>query len=107
MNNTHPIHAVGRDLRKKLRARFPDTRICIEPAPRYSPPTIFVVWRNGPPRGEVAAFLTDHANREDYRLCFDHEFMCRQCGRGHLTGSDDLPRACSEPNPDDWPWTRI
>ena len=94
MTKPHPIHAIGWDLRKKLTARFPDNRIGIEPAPRHSPPTFFVVWRDGPPRSEVAAFLAENANRDDYRLCLNHEFKCRQCGREHLAGPDDLPTAC-------------
>jgi hypothetical protein len=89
-------------LRKKLRARFPDTQMHVqtETPSRWSglhhPPTILVIWLGQPPRSEIASFVTDYANRDDWRVDIRHLFECPQCGREHLTGPDDLPTACSE-----------
>src|SRR5215813_9157368 len=99
MRGHHPVHAVGRALRKKLKAAFPGSEIWVSTHGRSgwnasASPSIRVGWLRDPARSAVSAIVEPYQNNDNYKLTVEHLFRCGKCGREHPTGPDDGPTEC-------------
>jgi hypothetical protein len=89
MPGDHPVHAVGRDLRKTFKAAFPGVKFDVSThgscRDRPYPPSIYVSWVNGPATDEVRRAALPYT--ADIKLTVER-----------LASFDNRPGAC-EPLP--------
>jgi hypothetical protein len=97
MPGFHPVHSVGRELRKRLKALFPQAEIYVGTHGTsrwsgYHRPFIDVLWHGDPSQKSVETLLRGYAS-DDYKLTI----------RQGLT-AEDLRQPNGEQRRNDWRW---